>query len=102
MEDLLKNNVVGAARTEYWAARWAVAGAAAWAGIAVLARNGIMRVGVIELIFLFAPLVIVPLGMELGSVAGGRPEAARRQVNLAQILQPLGAALAVVAMWLPP
>ena len=45
-------------------------GAAVWAGMAVLARMGIARIGAIELIFLFAPLVIVPLGMELGRMLG--------------------------------
>src|SRR5438477_12241171 len=54
-----------------WAATCATAGAAVWAGIAVLARMGIARLGAIELLFLFAPLVIVPLGMELGRVLGG-------------------------------
>jgi hypothetical protein len=81
-----------------WAAACATAGAAVWAGIAVLARIGIARLGAIELLFLFAPLVIVPLGMELGRVCGGHgrlPELARR-------LQPAGATFAVVAMWLPP
>jgi hypothetical protein len=58
-------------RAERWGAGWALAGAAAWAGVAVLARMGIARIGVIELMFLFAPLVIVPLGMELGRVGGG-------------------------------
>jgi len=75
-----------------------VAGAAAWAGLAVLARMGIARLGAIELMFLFAPLVIVPLGMELGrTITGGGwlEEAARR-------LQPVGAVLVVAAMWLPP
>ncbi len=56
--------------------------------------------------FLFAPLVIVPLGMELGRVCGGVETDASRfpphLVNMAQILQPLGAALAIVSMWLPP
>jgi len=64
----------------------------------VLARVGMARVGAIELMFLFAPLVIVPLGMELGrgiSTAGRLGELGRR-------LQPAGAALAVVAMWLAP
>jgi len=102
MEDVLKNNAISETRTEGWAARWATAGAAMWVGIAILARIGIMRVGVIELMFLFAPLVIVPLGMELGRVSGGRPEASRRLADVAQVLQPLGAALTVVAMWLPP
>jgi hypothetical protein len=59
---------------------------------------GIARVGAIELLFLFAPLVIIPLGMALlrGIAAtGALDEFARR-------LQPFGAALAVVAIWLPP
>jgi hypothetical protein len=65
--------------------------------MAVLARMGVARVGALELLFLFAPLVIVPLGMELGSgIGGGWCE------ELARRLQPAGAALAVVAIWLPP
>jgi hypothetical protein len=81
-----------------WAARSATVGAAVWAVLAVLARVGVARIGAIELMFLFAPLVIVPLGMELGRVMGPlgwADEAARR-------LQPVGAAAAVVAMLLPP
>ena len=64
----------------------------------MLARMGMARIGAIELLFLFAPLVIVPLGMELGWVlaGGGRMEALVRR------LQPLGAAMVVGAMWLPP
>ena len=76
----------------------ATAGTAVWAGIAVLARMGIARVGSIELLFLFAPLVIVLLGMELGRAVGGTGSLEL----LARRLQPLGAALAVVAMLLPP
>ncbi len=81
-----------------WARSCATAGALVWAGMAVLARLGIARIGAIELLFLFAPLVIVPLGMELGRFLGGdgwMGACARR-------IQPVGAALAVVAMWLPP
>ncbi len=81
-----------------WAGACATAGAAVWAGIAVLARIGVARLGAIELLFLFAPLVIVPLGMELGRVLG----CGGRFLELARRLQPAGAALAVVAMWLPP
>jgi YndJ-like protein len=80
------------------AAVCATVGAAVWAGIAVLARLGIARIGAIELLFLFAPLVIVPLGLELGRVLGG----GGRISELARRLQPAGAALAVVAMVIPP
>ncbi len=83
---------------DLWASICAAAGAAVWAGMAVLARMGIARVGAIELLFLFAPLVIVPLGMELSrgiAATGALGELARR-------LQPFGAVLAVVAILLPP
>jgi hypothetical protein len=69
-----------------------------WTAIAVLARIGILRLGEIELLFLLAPLVIVPLGMELGRVI----EESSRLEETARRLQPLGAVLAVVAMWLAP
>ncbi len=75
-----------------------MAGAGVWAGMAVLARIGIVRVGAIELLFLFAPLVIVPLGMELGRGMGGTG----RLEELARRLQPVGAGMVVVAMCLPP
>src|ERR1700734_834899 len=52
-------------------------GGGAGGGVAVLARMGIARIGVIELMFLFAPLVIVPLGMELGRVGGFESGVAR-------------------------
>jgi hypothetical protein len=80
------------------AQRWGVLGAAVWAGLAVLARMGIARIGAIELMFLFGPLVIVPLGMELGQMIGG----AGRLEGWGQRLQPLGAAFAMVAILLPP
>jgi len=82
----------------FWAAGSATIGAAAWAGTAVAARAGIARIGAVGLIFLFAPLVAVPLGMALARVISGSgwcDSAASR-------LQPLGAALAAMAMWLPP
>jgi hypothetical protein len=80
-----------------WAREWATAGAMVWAGMAVLARMGLVRVGAIELLFLFAPLVVVPLGMELGrGMDGGWLE------KIARRLQPLGAGFAVVAMGMAP
>jgi len=83
---------------ESWAQSCAGLGAFVWAAIAILARVGMAPIGAIELIFLFAPLVIVPLGMELMRVLGttGRMYRAPRRI------QPIGAGLAVVALWLPP
>lgn len=79
-----------------WARGCAIGGAAVWAAMAVLARMDVARMGAIELLFLFGPLVIVPLGMQLGrGMGGGWLE------EMAQRAQPVGAALAVVAMWLP-
>jgi hypothetical protein len=81
-----------------WAQRCAVLGAVIWAGVAVLARIGVAEIGAIELMFLFAPLVIVPLGMELGRVMGSDTPLTR----FARRIQPLAAALTVAALWLPP
>ncbi len=85
-------------KADLWAPICAIAGAAVWGGMAVLARMGIARVDGIELLFLFAPLVIVPLGMELSGVIAET----NALHELARRLQPLGAALAAVAIWLPP
>src|SRR5579864_147801 len=82
----------------FWARGCVILGAAAWAGMAVLARVGIARIGAIELLFLFAPLVIVPLGMELGRLLGG----AGALDEIARRLQLVGAGFAVAAIWLPP
>jgi YndJ-like protein len=76
----------------------AILGAAAWAAIAVLARAGILRIGSIELMFLFAPLVVVPLGTELGNRIGGVGPLQGTE----PYLQLLGAAAASVALCLPP
>ena len=76
-----------------------LAGAAVWAGVAVLAGTHHAPFGIIELMFLFAPLVIVPLGLEL---SGTLVPTGRTLSRLASQLQPLAAALVVVAFWLPP
>jgi FtsH-binding integral membrane protein len=55
---------------------------------------------VIELLFLFAPLVIVPLGLELGRIIASAGSDGLQ--NVARILQPFAAALAVVSFWFPP
>ena len=89
-------------RTGLWARVCATAGAAAWAGMAVLARMLIVRVGGIELMFLFAPLVIVPLAMELGRELERTSSGGEWLANAARWVQPFGAAAVVAAMWLPP
>ena len=81
-----------------WAQKCAGFGAFLLAGVAVLARIGIAPIGAIELMFVFAPLVIVPLGMQLARVLGNVTPPAR----LARRVQPVAAALALVALWLPP
>ena len=97
-QEALGASAGAATGAERWAAVWATTGAAVWAGIALLARIGVARLGAIELLFLFAPLVIVPLGLELGRALGG----GGRFHELARRWQPVGAALAVVAMVLSP
>ena len=83
-----------------WAAGSATLGAAAWAALAALAGAGRARLGVIELLFLFAPLVIVPLGLELGRVTA--PVVWLLPEDVARIMQPLAAALAVSSFWFSP
>ena len=81
-----------------WAQMCAGFGALLWAGVAVLARIGVAPIGAIELMFMFAPLVIVPLGIQLARVLGNDTP----PVRFARRLQPFAAALAIVALWLPP
>jgi hypothetical protein len=79
---------------------WATLGAAAWALLATLAGLGRAPLGVIELLFLFVPLVIVPLGLELGGVTA--PVVWPLPEEVAVILQPAAAALVVISFWFPP
>ncbi len=81
-----------------WTRHCAVGGTAAWAALAVTARLGFVRIGAIELMFAFAPLVIVPLGMEVGRRIAG----AGWLEQTARCSQPFAAALAVAALLLPP
>ena len=87
-----------------WARGCAGAGAAIWAAIAIAARVGVARIGAIELMFLFAPLVIVPLGLELGRVMTAASAASDNYgiEVLTRLAQPFGAGFAVVALLLPP
>jgi hypothetical protein len=78
----------------------ALAGAAVWSVLCVLAGTGHAPFGIIELLFLFAPLVIVPLGMELGRSAISAEWASMNRV--AAWLQPIAATLVIAAFWFPP
>jgi hypothetical protein len=75
-------------------------GAFLWAVLAALAGSGIAPLGVIELLFLFAPLVAVPLGFALLERISvheiGWAERAARAV------QPLAALSLVVGFWRGP
>src|SRR5713101_7281922 len=91
---------MNADQAERWARSSATAGAVAWAVLGSLAGAGKAPLGVIELLFLFAPLVIVPLGLELGRVV--MPVELQRTEDAARILQPLAAGLAVASFWFSP
>jgi YndJ-like protein len=100
--------LLGDQRDACWGRICATAGAGVWAGLAVLARAGICRVGGIELLFLFAPLVVVPLGMALARVMEfSSSSRVRENPGTAAIdwflarLQPVAAATAVIALLLP-
>jgi hypothetical protein len=82
-----------------WARICAAGGAGAWAGLAVLGRAGVWRVGGIELLFLLAPLVVVPLGMALGRVLEFPSPARARAIDcLVARGQPVAALAAVIAV----
>jgi hypothetical protein len=80
-----------------WSDGSAGLGGAAWLVTAALAvRNP--RLGAIEVLFLLAPLVLVPLALPLVEPAGaGRGPLLRAAVHL----QPFGAAAAVASMFMP-
>jgi len=84
-----------------WTMSSAKLGGGLWVAIAVLVFSGRAPLGVIELLFLLAPLVVVPLGFEVLDRRGDglRPAAFGRAVRL---LQPLAAMLAVISFWFPP
>jgi hypothetical protein len=74
----------------------AVLGASLWLVLAVLAVAGFVSLSLIDVLLLLAPLVVVPLGIDLLPVA--EPQALLR---VARIGQPIAACAVVVAMLLP-
>jgi hypothetical protein len=75
----------------------ALCGALAWAILAGLAGFRKAPLGVIELLFLFAPLVIVPLGLSLGRMVS--PLQNQRVETLLCLLQPVAAASTILSFW---
>ncbi len=85
------------------APRWTITsaklGAILWAVVAALAFQGRAPLGVIEVLFLLAPLVVVPLGLEMLRYHGAMQTPALGRVI--RFLQPFAAALAVASFWFP-
>src|SRR6201998_1791959 len=74
-------------------------GAAAWTAVAILAGLHLARVGIIELLFLFAPLVIVPLGLELARTVERATDASLSGVLW--VIQSFAAIAVCAALWIP-
>jgi YndJ-like protein len=92
--------LVPSQREDSWNSAVSLCGAAVWAVFAALAGLRRAPFGIMELLFLFAPLVIVPLGLELARcLAGVR---ASQGIDPTRVLQ-IPAMLALsISFWLPP
>ena len=88
------------AREGAWSASISLIGAAIWATCAALAGQRHAPLGIIELLFLFALLVIVPLGLELARTLDPQPRT--RLSDRLHLCQPLAAIAACTAFWIPP
>ena len=86
---------------ERWNAIISLCGGAVWAVFAMLAGLRRAPFGIIELLFLFAPLVIVPLGLELARRRLRSPCSDQTE-GASPILQILAALAVSLAFWLPP
>jgi hypothetical protein len=76
----------------------AVGGGVVFIALVASRLAGLTRLTLIDLLFLLAPLVIAPLGLALIGFDGGLPSSL---LLVATRVQPIGAALAVVAFLLP-
>ena len=86
--------------TSQWNRAGAAAGAVIWLILAALSLAGITSLELLELLFLSAPLVLVPLGLRLIPVSD--MSAGRRGLLLTgSFLQPFGAALAALSFLAP-
>jgi YndJ-like protein len=87
-------------RFESVSALVSLSGAFVWATIPVLAAARRAPFGIMELLFLFAVLVVVPLGMELARILN--PISMGRMGQVFGLLQPPAGIAAVVSLWGPP
>lgn len=88
-------------RTEHrYAAIVSLFGAAVWATVATLAGLHRVRLGIIELLFLFAPLVIVPLALELAHALEFPTQTPFSGVL--RVFQSFAATAVCVSLWIPP
>ena len=82
-----------------WSRNSALVGVLGWTAVCACAGAGKAPLGVIELLFLFAILVIVPLGWVLGE--GIAPISSRPLRSLAKA-QPFAAAAVTASFWISP
>jgi YndJ-like protein len=85
---------------ERWTRVSATLGAVVWVLLTALAALGKAPLGVIELLLLFALLVITPLGLVLGRLVA--PPELQSMDSAARTLQPLAAAMAISSFWSSP
>jgi hypothetical protein len=81
-----------------WERGSALFGALVWTTLAAMAGANKAPLGVIELLFLFAPLVIVPLGLTLGRLVS--PLKLPMFETWLRMVQPFFAFLAVISFWI--
>jgi hypothetical protein len=78
----------------------ALLGSLFWALLAAAAASGHAPLGIIELLFLFAPLVVAPLALALAQTVS--PSAFPQIEAMVQLAQPLAAIFAVTSFWFSP
>ena len=83
-----------------WQQALALGGALLWTAIVGLAATGHAPLGVIELMFLFAPLVIVPLGLALAKAV--KPVHHCKWESSLLFFHPFAAAATLISFWHSP
>lgn len=84
----------------YGSARMSLMGAFLWAVVATAAGTGRAPLGMIELLLLFATLVVVPLGLELARLVNSAQSG--KLGRAARTLPPFAAVATVVSLWQSP